>query len=270
MVDAEHPRSPASLVTDLLGDFHLAGGCELRLKGLVELGLDLGISEPVMRVTLARLRERGWFEVRREGREAVYRLTPACVRALSEGGKRIFEPPGPWQGEWSMVIYTVPHSDRQTRDELRKKLASLGFGPLAPATWVCPHPRLDDLATSAAALTAARLTLLKTRTTGLPADREVAASCWQLDEVAAGYAEFVRWLRTRGSWLPSSRLGERTAFAERIRIANQYKQAMRHDPLLPAELQPAGWPGDEARRLFRQSYDRLAGLSAEVYSGLAV
>ncbi|MGH3247315.1 MAG: PaaX family transcriptional regulator [Trebonia sp.] len=271
MLDAEQPGKPGSLVADVLGDFGRTGGRELRLKALVALGEDLGISGPVMRVTLARLRERGWFDVRREGRESVYLLTPTALRVLDEGRRQIFrEQVGPWTGEWSMVIYTVPDSDRQTRDELRKKLVWLGFGPLAPATWVCPQPRLDDLANAAASLPAARLTLLTTRTTGLPADRAIASSCWELDEIAADYAAFVRWLRTRLPECQVPWLSDRTAFVERIRIANAYKRVVRHDPQLPAELQPPGWPGEEARRLFRQAHELLAATSAEVYSGLAV
>lgn len=56
----------------------------MRLKALVALREDLGMSGPTTRVTLASLRERGWFEVRREGRESVYRLTTVGVRALNE------------------------------------------------------------------------------------------------------------------------------------------------------------------------------------------
>ncbi|MGH3250103.1 MAG: hypothetical protein ACRDOI_28420, partial [Trebonia sp.] len=188
-----HGARPAALVADLLGDFNRIGGREMRLKALVALGGELGISAPTMRVTLARLREQGWFEVRREGREAVYRLTPSFRRDLAEGGRRVFRPaPGPWPGEWSMVIYTVPVSDRQTRDELKKQLVWLGFGPLAPATWICPQPRLDDIANAAARLPAARLTLLVTRTSGLAADRALAARCWDLDALGADYAGYIK------------------------------------------------------------------------------
>jgi phenylacetic acid degradation operon negative regulatory protein len=115
-------------------------------------------------------------------------------------------------------IYTVPDSDRQTHDELRKKLIWFGFGPLAPATWVCPHPRLDDVANVAAGLPAARLTLLTTRTTGLPAGRAMTAACWDLDEIVTTYDDFVRWLRARLPGYQVPQLDSRAAFAERIRL----------------------------------------------------
>ncbi|MGW1786577.1 PaaX family transcriptional regulator [Streptomyces sp. NPDC002143] len=267
MVDTENSPKPTSLAMDLLGDFDRTGGREIRLKALVALGEALDISGPVMRVTLARLRERGWFDVRREGRESIYRFTPTALQALDEGRRKIFRDPAtPWNGEWSMVIYTVPENDRQTRDDLRKKLAWLGFGSLAAATWVCPHPRLDAVANAAALLPTARLTLLTTRTTGLPADRAMAAQCWELDEIAADYAEFVRRLRTGHADYRARALDAAAALAERVRLVNAYRHVVQRDPQLPTELQPPGWTGDEAYRLFTQAHDALAAMSTDLYA----
>ncbi len=264
--DADEAR-PGALVVDILGDFNRVGGREMRLKALVGLGEEFGVSGPTMRVTLARLRERGWFEVRREGRESVYCLTAACVQALGEGGQRIFTgAQGPWAREWSMVIYTVPEGDRPTRDELRRELAWLGFGPLAPATWICPHPRLDDIADAAAPLPAARLTLLTTRTSGLAEDRVLAARCWDLEAIGAEYEKFIKALRARMPGYRQAALNGRTALVERVQLVHDYRRFATRDPQLPEELQPAGWPGGQARRLFQQAYSLLAASAAEHYA----
>ena len=266
---AADPR-PGALVVSLLGDFDRSGGRELRLKALVALGEDLGISGPTMRVTLARLRDRGWFDVRREGRESVYRLTATCLRALDDGRRRIFrDPAGPWSGEWSMVIYTVPEADRHTRDELRRQLSWLGFGPLAPATWVCPQPRLDAVANATASLTSARLTLLTTRTSGLAADRAIAARCWDLDHLGADYQRFVTSIRARLAQWQRDLPGERAAFTDRIGLLDAYRGFPTRDPQLPAELQPPGWTGDEAFALFDRAHRLLVERSGNYYGHLA-
>ncbi|MCS5734547.1 PaaX family transcriptional regulator [Herbiconiux daphne] len=266
MTNEEKVRSGA-LVIDLLGDFNRIGGRELRLKALVELGEQLGIAGPTMRVTLARLRERGWFDVEREGRESIYRLSPLALVAIHEGGQRLHRPaPERWAGEWSMVIYTVPESDRQTRDELRRQLAWLGFGPLAPATWIRPRPQLDDIANAVAALSAARLTLLTTRTSGLAEDRAIAARCWDLDALGADYSDFIRDVRAK---LPSYReaaLDGREALVARIQLVHAYRSFTRRDPQFPVDLQPAGWQGDEARRLFEDAHSLLSEGSADYYA----
>ena len=44
-----------------------------------------------------------------------------------------------------MVIYAVPEESRAERDRVRRTLTWHGFGPLAAATWISPHPRLDTV-----------------------------------------------------------------------------------------------------------------------------
>ncbi len=246
------------LVVDLLGDMNRSGIRELRLKALVALAESLGVPGPTVRVTLGRLRARGWFEVRREGRESVYRLSATGLRVLNEGARRIFHPRNQaWHGEWSMVVYTVPDRERSTRDELRRQLAWLGYAPLATATWICPHPRGEEVVEAAALLPAATVTLLSSRTSGLAEDRMLALRCWEVEALNEDYRIFLRDLRER---LPRYRGGEvsgAAALVERIGLVNAYRRIVRRDPRFPIELQPAGWLGDEAHRLFDEAHDLL-------------
>jgi phenylacetic acid degradation operon negative regulatory protein len=248
---------PRALIFDLLGDYVRYSGGEIRLKALVALGEQLGVATPTMRVVVARMREEGWLNVRRDGRESIYSLTQKCLITLNEGRRRIFRgKPGPWSGEWSMVIYTVPESDRPTREQLRRDLSWLGFGPLAPATWVSPHPMLDRVADIGAALPAARLELVTMRARDIGADRSIAARCWDLDELNTAYADFIRSLRLK---LPRYRAGlpDNEAMAERIVVIQAYRRFPSRDPGLPLELQPAGWLGEQARVLFEEVHDLL-------------
>lgn len=153
-----------------------------------------------------------------------------------------------------------PESDHKTREALRKEPIWRGFWPLAPATWISPHLRLDDIANAAAVLPVARLTRLRTRTLDLAADREMAARYWDLDSLVADYEAFIKALRTR---LPDYRQGGgldgRTALVERIGLVHGYRRIVRHDPQLPAELQSAKWPSTEAHRLFEQAHTTPGG-----------
>ncbi|MFJ8025518.1 PaaX family transcriptional regulator C-terminal domain-containing protein [Streptomyces sp. NPDC096311] len=249
---------PRALIIDLLGDYVRHRGSEIRLKALVALGGEFGIAGPAMRVMVGRMREEGWLTVRREGRESIYGLTVKCLRTLDEGRRRIFrQGPPSWTGSWSMVIYTVPEGDRPTREQLRKDLSWLGFGPLAPATWVSPHPRLDDVANIGAALPNARLDLLSMAAPDLATDRSIAARCWDLETLNRDYEAFIRDLRQT---IPEYRLGHidpTTAFISRIRLVHAYRQFPYRDPDLPRELQPAGWLGDNARALFNEAHELL-------------
>lgn len=267
IVNVSQPRARA-LIFDLLGDYVRVGGGEIRLKALVTLGEQLGVSSATMRVTVARMREEGWLAVRREGRESIYSLTRKTLRLLDEGRRRIFRgDPPPWSGEWSMVIYTVPESDRPTREQLRRDLAWLGFGPLAAATWVSPHPLLDQVADVAAALPNARLELVTMRAADIASDRSIAARCWDLEGLNAEYATFIRNLRLG---LPTYRLPVEAseAFAARIKLINDYRHFPYRDPGLPPELQPPGWLGEQARKLFLQAHELLVPAEQQYYESV--
>lgn len=250
---------PRALIFDLLGDYvrYATGG--IRLKSLVVLGEQLGVAPTTVRVTVGRMRDEGWLAVRRDGRESIYSPTLKCMQMLDEGRHRIFRgEPGAWSGSWSMAIYTVPESDRPTRERLRRDLSWLGFGLLAPATWVSPHKLLDDVANLAARLPNAKLDLLTMTAPDIATDRAIAARCWDLDALNAGYAEFTREVRLK---LPDFRFGNlqgADAMAARIHLVQSYRQFPFRDPGLPSELQPPGWLGEQARVLFNEAHDLLA------------
>lgn len=102
----------------------------------------LGVSERAVRSTISRMRRRGWLSSEREGRHSLYTLTAKGRRIIDEGGQRIFEPRKPdWDGQWFQVVYSLPENKRGLRNDLRKRLTWLGFGRLAPGTWISPHNR---------------------------------------------------------------------------------------------------------------------------------
>src|ERR1700722_3126367 len=151
------PLKPRSLVWDLFGDHlrYIDGG-KVQMRAVTELLGVLGIGESTCRVALARMRKEGWFTTDRDGRKTIYGLTPRSLRLLDEGRTRIFDRAGDgWDGAWRMVIYAVPEQSRAERARARRTLGWHGFGPLATATWISPHPRLDAVREALAGLAAA-------------------------------------------------------------------------------------------------------------------
>ncbi len=46
--------------------------------------------------------------------------------------------------KWQMVIYDIPESKRDIRDELRNELKILGYKELQKSIWVCPYDILKE------------------------------------------------------------------------------------------------------------------------------
>ncbi|MCX6465687.1 MAG: PaaX family transcriptional regulator [Pseudonocardiales bacterium] len=247
-----------SLVFDLFGDYLRYRGGEVRLRGLAALMGCFDVPEPTVRVVVTRLRREGWLASRREGRETVYALTDAAWALLDEGRARIFDrAAGPWDGQWHMVIYSVPETDRALRERLRKKLAWFGFGPLSSSVWLSPHDRLDDVVRAFADEPAVRLDVFRTRSAGPAADRDIAARAWDLAALDRDYAGLLARYRPRLVGYREGGPAGSAALVERMRLVHDYRRFPFRDPDLPPELLPPGWSGRAAHEVFLEAHGLL-------------
>lgn len=253
-----------SLVFDLFGDYLRYRGGEVRLRGLTALLSCFGVSEPTVRVVMTRLRKEGWLCSRRDGRETIYGLTDASWRLLDDGRSRIFDrAAGPWDGQWHMVIYSVPEAERGLREQLRKKLAWLGFGPLSASVWLSPHDRLAGVADAFADHPMIRLDVLHARSKGAEADRDMAFRCWDLVALDRDYRALLDTYRPRLARYRAGELSGADALIERMRLVHDYRLFPFRDPDLPPELLPENWSGHDAHEVFRQAHGMLRAPAEE-------
>jgi phenylacetic acid degradation operon negative regulatory protein len=254
-----------SLVFDLFGDFLRYRGGEVRLRGLIALMGCFDVPEPTVRVVVARLRKEGWLQSSRDGRETVYALTDAAWSLLDEGRPRIFQrAAGPWDGQWHMVIYSVPETERALREQLRKKLAWLGLGPLSASVWLSPHDRTVQVLDAFAGEPAISLDVFSSRSAGIVSDRDIAARSWDLVRLDRDYTEFIRCYGGRLAGYRSGEVRGRNALVERMYLIHDYRMFPFRDPDLPPELVPSGWSGRRAHELFLEAHGLLRG-PAEAY-----
>jgi phenylacetic acid degradation operon negative regulatory protein len=254
-----------SLVFDLFGDYLRYRGGAVRLRALVALMACFDVPEPTVRVVAARLRKEGWLESRRDGRETTYALTDVAWQLLDEGRSRIFaRATGPWDGRWHMVLYQVPETDRALREQLRKRLAWLGFGALAPSVWISPHERTTQVKPYLAEPSAVRLDLLSCVSEGPAADRDMAGRAWDLAALDRDYALLLEDYRPRMVTYRRGTLGGRDALVDRMQLVHDYRLFPFRDPDLPPELLPQGWSGRAAHDMFLEAHGLLRA-SAEGY-----
>ncbi|WP_319456924.1 MULTISPECIES: PaaX family transcriptional regulator C-terminal domain-containing protein [unclassified Mycobacterium] len=263
-----------SLIFDLFGGYIRYAGGRISLRSLAAVVEPFGVSTDALRVVMSRLRREGWQEVTRTASGAEYRATAEMWEVLDEGYDRIFRPAEPaWDGQWRMVIYEVPETERALRDQLRKQLAWLGFGQLVSSTWLSCHDRLDAVGAWVAEHPVARIETLVARSQSEEQDRRFAHRCWDLDTVAADYAAFVRQFGStanRHSWEHAQGVD---ALVARVRLVHEYRLFAFRDPRLPGHLLPDAWPGPSADRLFAQAYNHLeteAVAAFEALTGAAV
>lgn len=258
---AEHPPRAPSLVVTVFGDAIAPHGGAVWLGGLIELLAAFEVSERLVRTSVFRLAEEGWLESRREGRRAVYGLTAAGLRRFEHAYRRIYAPPpGAWDGRWTLVLLPRAGDGAGRRAELRRELGWEGFALAAPGLFA--HPRasaaalgeiLDRLgARDEAFVFAAHAT---DGVSGRPLG-ELVAQCWPLEALAADYGGFIASFAPLAEAVRAAAFGvePREAFILRTLLIHAFRRVILHDPLLPPELLPAGWPGHAAYALCRELY----------------
>lgn len=256
---------PRAVIFDLFGDHLRYHGGAVRTQLLVELLGVFGIGEPTARIALARMRKEGWFATRRQARQVVWTLTEQSWRLLDEGRARIFSrESGPWDGQWRMVIYAMAEQHRAERDRLRRSLSWLGFGPLATATWISPHDRLDRVEEALSETSAVRADLLTCRSRSRVSDLDMVDRCWDLKALGHDYQDLVSRLEALPPATELAAIPGADALRQRIELVADYRHFPFRDPDLPAELLPADWAGARAHELFVAAHDAL-GAPADAF-----
>jgi phenylacetic acid degradation operon negative regulatory protein len=256
----EAPSARAQfLILTLFGDNILPRGGAIWTSGLLTLLELLGVGERAARSALSRMVGRGWLVARRQGRRSQYLLTSSGHRLLEHGARRLFEPPfADWDGLWQLVVYSLPESKRGQRHDLRVQLIWLGFGPLAPATWISPRDRRAELEYVCNELgLAAHVELFSGVRQHSDHTQALVERCWDLPALAAEYQQFVA--RHDADFAELERMSAQClwqqtglCFARRFWLTHEFLPFPRKDPNLPTALLPSDWAGFGARRLFER------------------
>ena len=217
---------------------------------LLEVLRGMGVEDHAARQAIARTAAAGWIEGDRVGRAVRWDLTGSGRGLLEDGMRRsaaFVEEPEPWDGQWLVLLVTVPQEQRPVRRKLYGGLAWLGMGNPSPGVWVTPHvdvaPELRSLVRDLELTTSAYAFVGSTHDVGL-SDDDIVRLAWDLSDLERNY----QFLIERFSTLAPAE-GDELLFAH-LELLNDLQRFIRLDPRLPKELLPE-WVGREAAALIR-------------------
>lgn len=258
-----------SLVFGLFGDYVRHDGGAIDLRDLAAVAAPFGVGPDALRVVMSRLRREGWFEACRSGGRARYTATTQTWHLLDEGNRRLSEPARePWSGEWHIVIYEVPETERGVRDQLRKRLAWSGFGPLAASTWLNPHDRVGPVLDWAGGQPTVRIDTLIARSRDVEQDRRYASRCWDLRQIQDDHSVFLDRFGSPESTARWRAAAGVDALVERVRLTHDYRRLLLRDPGLPTHLLPGVWPADRTAALYQEADSHLGPEAVSAYRSL--
>jgi len=267
---AQRPIRGGSLLVTIFGDAVAPRGGVVTLGSLIQLAAPFGLTERLVRTSVARLAQDGWLAARRDGRRSEYRLAPWGQQRFAEATQRIYSKgPTDWDGQWTLLI--LPPNGNKRREALRDGLRWLGFGQVSPGVFAHPNSDLSqarkwlqslDVGTDAL--------LLKASSEDVAIDKTVVAVGWDLGDLARRYKRFADGysnvdaaLNTRDVLPPES------AFVIRTLLIHEYRKIHLQDPLLPPALLPADWVGASAYEACAQLYGKVFAAAEEFLTGTA-
>jgi len=191
---------------------------------LIRLTADFGIREATLRVALTRMVGAGDLIRSADG----YRLSDRLLARQRRQDEAMRPRVKAWHGEWVVLIVTSVGTDARTRAALRTTMHHKRFGELREGVWMRP----DNLDLELDHEVAGRVRMLSARD---DAPAELAGQLWDLPV----------WTDTGNQLLDEMRTA--TDIPGRFLVAAAMVRHLLTDPMLPAELLPADWPGAALR-----------------------
>jgi phenylacetic acid degradation operon negative regulatory protein len=202
---------------------------------LITLTGDFDIKETTLRVALTRMVSAGDLIRSADG----YRLSDRLLARQRRQDGAMRPRVRAWRGDWIVLMVTSVGTDARTRATLRTTMHHERFGELREGVWMRP----DNLDLELDPEVAGRVRVLTARD---DAPAELAGQLWDLS----------RWAGTGRRLLDE--MNTATDVPGRFVVAAAMVRHLLTDPMLPAELLPADWPGARLRAAYHDFATELA------------
>lgn len=240
-----------SLVITFFGDSIVPRGGEVWLGTLTEVMNGLGIDDHAVRAAVSRLTKDGWLGRRRVGRNSYYRLLEDGRQDFSIATDRIYGA-GPSRFDGRVTVLSGIASGLKNPEYASDAalLSKHGWGRMGQAVFCrfgnreCPAPIGN------------RFVRIVGETSRDDATEIVTAN-WDLPDIAAAYREFLVAFQP----LCVARCDDvgraqdpLEALMMRTLLIHGFRRIVLRDPMLPGDLMPGDWPGEQARTITATLY----------------
>jgi phenylacetic acid degradation operon negative regulatory protein len=264
------PLNPRSGVFALFGQYILPRGGEIWLGAMIRAMAAWGISEAAVRSTTLRMKKEGYLQSRRQGRRISYWLTGKGLDRLNMGGFRFSIPPDEeWNGQWTIVVYSVPEKERGYRDELRNALHLWKFGMLAPGTWLSTRPLLPEFERELRESGVWKyVDVFRSEYLADTLDTLVAKAFPQLPTLADHFRDYIIHSEPLLHRYQTGQLDDEACFVTRLQNLWAFGSIAGDDPILPPSLLPEDWPRPQAQLLCGELQQVLTGPAERFFGSI--
>jgi len=263
---------PQEVILGLLGEY-VGRNEKVWSGGLVRLMTDLGFSAPASRIALNRVVTRGLLSPSRAGRFIFYSITPRLAAVHEEGRRRVYARTAnpSWDGNWTLVRYSIPEDLRPQRARLSRWMGFRGFGSLQDGIWLAAGNRQREVASLVRQLGLDPYVMVFVGAlSSHGGGRDVARQGWNLAALGGMYEMFVKTFSPHSGKKALLLREPGECFVLRTRLIESFRQTAVHDPNLPDRVLQIKWKRREAVELFQTLQAALRKGARAYFRGHAI
>ena len=246
--------SARNLLVTVFGDAVAPRDAGVPVQALVRLVDGVGVNDRLVRTSLTRLVRDGILRNEKVGRRSIYSIDPVSHSLFEHADNRIYRHRElDWDGRWTLAVVDATTSTAAGRSGLRRELAWLGMGTVAPN--VAVTSMLDRIGDDHHVLVTRGATAAGESTMS---DEEIARRCAPIDDLSGRYAEIIDWFApVADAFDRTSEPSPRDCWTTRLLLIAAFRRVVLVDPALPERLLPESWNGATARALVASLYGRV-------------
>jgi phenylacetic acid degradation operon negative regulatory protein len=263
---------PQELILGLFGEY-VSVGEKVWSGGLVRLMQELDFSIAASRVGLNRVVGRNLLQTERLGRFVYYLISPKLEAVLNVARQRTYSiaVDESWDGNWTLVWYSIPDAMRPQRGRLGRSMSFRGFGSLQDGTWIAPGNRATELRPLLKQIKLEPYVYTFVASLGEQTEvRSIVDKVWNIEKLDRRYSMLAREFGAYVSERRYSKLSPREAFIVRTRAIEMFRQTTAQDPRLPDKLLKIRWKRREALENFDKLHRGLAPAATAYFREIAI
>lgn len=230
----------------------------ISIQRFLEIYTARGYSQQSVRNIVSRLKQLGYIEAVKRSQ---YAITEHGQRTLISIASKGFHYGDQWDGQWQLVTFEIHESDRSKRYQLRGSLISLGFAALHKNTYICPWDYVDEVDRLTAKFELRdNVAQMKGAFQHFAITPELAARMWGLEKIKAAHQEKWNWFHQ--DFIPATERYKQAGdalqlFILYLELGEIMGELVILDPMLPAELLPPGWMGQQVMSTFNEQFGSM-------------
>jgi phenylacetic acid degradation operon negative regulatory protein len=229
--------------------------------GLVHLLQDLHFSAAASRIALSRVVTRRLLTPSRTGKFVFYTISPKLELVHQEGRHQTFSisTDAVWDGNWTVVWYSIPEKLRLNRGRLSRWLSFRGFGSLQDGTWIAAGDRERDVVSLSRELGLGdHVITFIAKLSKAQTPRSLVDQVWNLNALRLAYDMLAREFAPYARKGFQSKISVRDSFIVRTRAIEMFRDTISQDPRLPDSVLGMRWKRAEVIKSFNVLQRNLA------------